>query len=216
MKIKVLTFSNIPTHPGLRKLELSLIKHGWDYQILTGTWNGFGTKPRSVFQAITDLEAHGYTHVLFTDAHDTVFLQGPDALKKQVFEPGFGYVSAEKACWPDADREPEYGYVTRPSPWCFVNSGQYLMPVPMFKEIFETLPCHDREDDQRWMTTVYLSHRWKIILDINCSIFQSIAFAAPGDFMIKDKKLFNTVTRKSAIAAHGNGKTNMEWVYNLK
>jgi hypothetical protein len=216
MKIKVLTFSNMPDHPGLRALELSLIKHGWDYSIITGSWQGFGTKPQSVYNSLKDLEEHGYTHVLFTDAHDTVFLQSPDALNRQVFEPGFAYISAEKACWPDADRAPEYGYHTPPpSPWCYVNSGQYLMPIPMFREIFEFMPCEDREDDQRWLTTAYLSHRWKMILDINCKIFQSIAFPAMGDFMSKDGKLLNTITRTQPIAAHGNGKTPLEWLYNL-
>jgi hypothetical protein len=216
MKIKVLTFSNLTENSGLAQLKRSLARHGWDYDVITGTWYGFGTKIRSVADALPALFEQGYTHVLFTDAHDTYFLQGPDSLKRKIFAPNFGYISAEKACWPDAHRAKDYGYVPAPpSPWCYVNSGQYFIPIALMRQIVEENPVQYEDDDQRWFTSVFLSRKYPLLLDVNCKIFQSIAFHADGDFTIREKQFINTITRTQPIAAHGNGKTDMEWLYKL-
>jgi len=213
MKIAVVTFSDMPKHPGLARLQNSAIRHSWDFQPIFGTWGGYGTKINETARIARVLQAKGYTHILFQDAHDTYFVRPAKEFEAAVLDPGFMFVSSEKACWPDPNRADDYHYNdTPPSPWCYVNSGQYLAPIALFLRIVEENPISNIDDDQRWLTNVYLSKRYPIILDVNCNLFQSIAFEAPGDFRINDKGLINTTTRCRAFAVHGNGRTPMEWV----
>lgn len=213
MKIAVVTFSDMPKHPGLARLQNSAIRHGWDFYPIIGTWRGYGTKIIETAQFAAKLQDDGYTHIMFQDAHDTYFVRPAKDFQPAVPDPGFMFLSAEKACWPDPNRAVDYHYnASPPSPWCYVNSGQYLAPIALFLRIVEENPISKSDDDQRWMTSVYLSRKYPIVLDVNCYRFQSIAFEAPGDFRIDDKGLINTITRGRAFAVHGNGRTPMDWV----
>ncbi len=219
MKIKVITVTDQPKNPGFLKLAESLDRHGWDWMRVPCEWKGFGTKVLSVYNACPDLLQKGYTHVLHTDAHDTYFLQSP--FNMPPVKENIPLISTEKACWPDAHRASEYpdyyrGDMLANPVWRFVNSGQYLFPIKLFMEVVDAMPIFPQDDDQRWLTSVYLAKRWPIQLDYTCAVFQSIAFEAPVDFVTRGGRLKNRITNTYPIAVHGNGKTNMEWVYDLK
>jgi hypothetical protein len=65
------------------------------------------------------------------------------------------------------------------------------------------------------MTSIYLSAKYNTLLDTGCMFFQSIAFPAEGEFEVNKLGLCNTITDSRPCAAHGNGRTPMEWVYKL-
>jgi hypothetical protein len=217
MKLAAVTVTDNPNNHGFLLLQQSAKRHGYDFYPLVTRFYGFGTKIIETAKAAEDLKRHGYSHILFMDAHDTYFLRPEKSIKSALFDPGFMFVSAEKACWPDPHKASDYHYqAAPPSPWCYVNSGQYLAPIDTFLQIVEENPIQHEADDQRWLTGVYLQHTYPIILDINCKIFQSIAFADDNDFRTDERGLINTITRSRPFAAHGNGKTPMEWIYQIK
>lgn len=214
MKIAAFTITNQPTHPGLAKLKASAERHGYDLTVTEAPWRGYGGKILHSAEFASSVQ-DTHTHILFMDAHDTYFLRSCSELEKKVIAPHQFIASAEKACWPDADRAKDYHYATPPSPWCYLNSGQYLTPIPLLLRIVEENPIQEREDDQRWMTSVFLSGKYDMRVDMNCRIFQSIAFPEKSDFRTDEKGLYNTVTRTRPFAAHGNGRTPMQWIYEL-
>lgn len=217
MKLAAVTVTDNPNNHGFLLLQESAKRHGYDFHPVIAPFYGFGTKILETAKAAQSLKSQDYTHIIFMDAHDTYFLRSAKSIKTALFDPGFMFVSAEKACWPDPHKATDYHYQSAPpSPWCYVNSGQYLAPIDTFLQIVEENPIIDTDDDQRWLTAVYLQHTYPIVLDINCKIFQSIAFPTENDFRVDDRGLINTITRSRPFAAHGNGKTDMQWIYNLK
>lgn len=214
MKIKIVTVSDQPNNPGLKQLVRSLEHFGYDYHVIPAVWRWFGTKIIETAAYLRTLP-EDYTHVLFTDAHDTFFIGGPAEFNDKLYSQAHAWVSAEKACWPDPNVAERYTHTNR-SEWKYVNSGQYLFPIPLFLQVVEENPIKYTDDDQRWLTSVYLSGKYDILLDANCRLFQSIAFQSADDFTVNAAgRVRNRKQLSTPIAIHGNGKTNMEWIYNL-
>jgi hypothetical protein len=216
MKIAAVTVTNQPDHPGLKQLKRSAEKHGYDFTIFRATWRGYGGKVLDVAEFCRENQQQDYTHILFMDAHDSYFLRPYEDFVAKIWNPELMIIGAKKACWPDPDRAQAYEYISGPfSPWRYVNSGQYLAPIDLFLRIVDENPIHEREDDQRWMTSIYLSAKYKTHLDTGCMFFQSIAFEAERDFEINKVGLCNKITDSRPCAAHGNGRTPMGWIYRL-
>jgi hypothetical protein len=208
MKIKTLAAVSTIENTGLKKLEASLIKFGYDYKILQNpsiqwNWGGLG----DVYNWCLSEEAQTYTHFLFTDGFDTVALSPLEEIKiadKIIY-------SGEKACFPRSDWADRHAESTK---WKYLNHGQLFAPISLYLELYKDcfelpLTC------QEWAMEKYLNGDDRLIIDTNCDIFQSMAFDYEGDIVADGDRILNTITGTRAIFAHGNGRTNIDWIYKL-
>lgn len=204
-KIKYLTFSTRQDE-GLDELIRSWKRHNLDFHVIEGEWKGFGTKIIETYNYVKYLD--NYTHFIFVDAYDVIFLGDPEPLIKYQ---DHVIISCEKACWPDATLESKY---TDGGIWKYPNSGSYFAPIDLFIKIFDENPIEFKDDDQLWFHKVILRNDYKILRDTNCTIFQSIAFEEEGDFEYEGS--FKNKKKDSyPVVIHGNGKTDMSKIKKL-
>jgi hypothetical protein len=196
MRLKVITVATHDNH-GLQMLRKSLDLGGMDYVILGlgEPWHGFGTKiilTRDYLRTLT-----GYTHFIFVDAYDTVFL-------KPITDYEGGIIfSTEKNCWPDVDKAKEYPVTA--GPFRYLNSGCYIAPIDEYLQLTDQFPVDYTDDDQRYFTNIYLK-TGAIKLDNDCKLFQSYAFTDQNDLTILPDKVINKHSQSEPAVIHFNGK----------
>lgn len=226
MKLIVLTTSDRVDHPGWFKLEASLKYHRYDYQHILQKFV-FGHQLPIVFDWCKNYKGD-CTHLLYTDCFDTVAFSGPDEVIGKAdalmgpAEECWGVVpkrirmliSGEKACFPLQDRRHEYPEAV--TPWKFVNGGGWLVEIEFFKQLCFSEGLDDTINDQVFLMDAYLTYRHDIMIDTDCRIFQTIAFSDPKKEWIEvDGRFRNKGTWQFPVFFHGNGRTNMDWVYRL-
>jgi hypothetical protein len=205
MKIKVITVATQDNH-GLQMLRKSLDLAGMDYAVLGlgETWRGFGTKiilTRDYLRTLT-----GYTHFIFVDAYDTVFL-------KPITDYEGGIIfSTEKNCWPDVDKVNEYPETE--GPFRYLNSGCYIAPIDVYLQLIDQFPIDYADDDQRYFTNIYLK-TCAIKLDTDCKLFQSYAFTDHNDLTILPDKVINKHSQSEPAVIHFNGKCFDQKIYSM-
>lgn len=205
-KTKLITTTN--DRSKCDKLEKSLQHFGWDYEIIVHPWYGFLSKIHETYKYLKSIE-HEYSHFLYTDAWDTVVMQKPNFSL-----PGGLLISAERACYPHPEKEPLYP--AHASPWKFVNGGGWGGEIKAFIEMYEKCPPTSELNDQVYLTERFLNREREgnsIQLDYLCRFFQTIAFCPESDFKITGTDIINTVHSTTPFIWHGNGHTNMDWIY---
>jgi len=154
-----------------------------------------------------------YTHILFVDAFDVLFIGNEVQIEERVKQLGnHDFIcSTEKACWPNPELDSQYPLLSS-SPWCYLNSGSYIARREYLVDLFrkeEVQGLEEPFDDQLWLTQLYLKDPEKVIkLDTQCVLFQSVAFLAEGEFLTEGK-FKNNVTGEHPIILHGNGHTDL-------
>jgi hypothetical protein len=188
-------------------LEKSLKHFGWDYEIIQASWRGFGTKLNTL---------NAYLHenpkvdkFIFVDGYDTFFLGNEEEFMSKIKSPSL--ISTEINCWPDIAREGDYPSSKHKFKYC--NSGTYFMQSELFKMLMEREPIQDDADDQRWMTDQVIKRGLSLDYDRQC--FQTLCGILKGEdyILLENRMLTNNGTRPVII--HGNGKANMEFIYDL-
>lgn len=201
-RIKVITVAT-GENRGLSALRKSCINQGMDLTVLSlgETWRGFGMKIIRTYEYLKTLE--GYTHFIFVDAYDTLFL-------KPITDPPIDAIvfSTEKHKWPDADAN----YPPDEMVWPYLNSGCYIAEIKAFLELIERHPVKFEDDDQRYFTNIYLTED-TITLDKACQFFQSYAFETPGDFTLSRNTIINNITGTEPAVVHFNGKCQDPKIY---
>lgn len=197
MRIKVITVASHESE-GLATLRKSAANHRMDLTVLGlgQGWRGFGSKIILTYEYLKTLT--DYTHFIFVDAYDTLFLHPVTAA------PDYILFSCEKHKWPDANIE----YPMRTgvwTPWKYLNSGSYIAPIKDYLELIEANSVNFADDDQRYFTSLYINSD-KIKLDTQCRLFQSYAFLQPGDFTLTPDSLHNNITGTDPAIIHFNGK----------
>lgn len=196
---------------GLHDLRESAARHGWSFYDFIREWRGFPTKLIGVRDELPNLKRLGHTHVVFTDAYDTVAVGPPSAITDHLNEGML--ISCEKACWPKAELSPFYEPC--PTDWKYLNSGGYLADIDFLGDVI-LKGCDDARvlDDQLFMHEKYLSGIPKILLDQTCSVFQTVAHCFSfkhqhwsGIFENIDGRLKNKQTGTFPVLVHGNGRT---------
>ena len=207
MRIKCITVATQDT-PHLQALIRSAKRCGMDLTVLGmgETWQGFGMKIILTRGYLKTLE--GYTHFIFVDAYDTLFLKHIDEV------PDYPLFSTEKQCWPDASKAGQYP--EGKTQWKFLNSGCYSSPIKKYLELVDRYPVQMSDDDQGYFTHIFLHQvigSYKI--DYDCKLFQSFAFNTPGDFIIKNGQLTNNITQTQPAIIHFNGKCHDKTIYDM-
>lgn len=203
MRLKVLTVATSECH-GLTMLKKSLDRAGMDYTVLGlgDTWRGFGTKIILTRDYLRTLQ--GYTHFIFVDAYDTLFLKPVHAVPDHIL------FSAEKNCWPDAGAP----YPPSDKVFRYLNSGAYSAPIKEWLELVDQHPVSYGDDDQRYFTKLYLE-TGGITLDTQCAIFQSYAFTDGNDLTILPDRIINNHSKTEPAIIHFNGKCADQKVYSM-
>lgn len=188
-----------------------------------------------IYKGLLFLRDKGYEKVIYSDAADTYFVKA--------FEPpDYLLISVEKACFPDEALAAEYPPCA--TPWRYVNAGNWCGPIQSAIDFFETNGLHLHQEEhingQREWHHAYLNsidkitpgkllHKFNVHLDTKCEYMQSIAFEDPDDFQIITNRkmeewpkvtngesyILNRKTGTSPCVFHGNGRTPMDWIYNL-
>lgn len=182
-------------------------------------WNlnnyvGTGSIMKMQYDALLELKDK-YKYVIYSDGADTYFVSKvtpPDDIL---------VISAEKNCFPDpttAERYPE-----TISPWRYVNAGNWCAPIELAIDFFEkyrlNIYQNDHVNGQREWHDAYLKaleDNYPVHLDINCQIFQTTAFAHDGEIIVEEERIKNTKQGTWPCILHGNGRTDMSWLYKLE
>jgi hypothetical protein len=214
IKLLVISFSSNTTNPGLHHLQNSLKKFGYMHALLPATNECWGGDNCTVIEEWLKQNRATYTHLLYTDAWDTLALAPVEELISK-YEPHKNYwiYSAEKNCYPRYDWKDEF---KESGAWKYLNAGQFIAPIDLFIETVHANPRAPGKDDQEWGSSIYLfnNHSNKIKLDVGCEIFQSLYMEHEEDFAwTRNGRLFNRVTETYPVFAHANGKVDMRWIY---
>jgi hypothetical protein len=216
MKIKFITYASNSNHNGWVNLEKSLKHFGWDYKLIVSPWKGFGTKLLGVYDHIKNGAEDDLDILIFGDSYDTFMLCSPD----EVIEKYKNHIdkvlfSAELDCWPDKGLIEKYPACN--SPYRFLNGGGFICTVENYINLIDMDPCDHSVNDQERHTDLFLNRNAesKIILDNNCSIFQTLGHTKESDFEYKNRRVINKITGESPCLIHGNGNTPLIKAYEL-
>lgn len=157
-----------------------------------------------------------YDKLIYADAADSVFIRA--------FEPPDGKIiySTEKACYPHPSLAAEYP--DPKGPWRYLNGGGFCGSIDLLIEFYDKYGLTKHVGDlngQYIMALAYLQAKkdgFPIELDQDCQYFQTTAFEDPADFGIPNttgKDIMNLVTGTMPHLWHGNGRTDMTWIYKL-
>lgn len=220
MNIITITCVTDVTNPGLIKLKNSLDKFNYEYSVihdisLNYSWGGL----IHVYEFCKN--PGKFTHVLATDGFDTLAMGGIEEVYERYTSTDKMLFSAEKGCFPRsdwADRHlvtgEDYGKrAVGGSRWRYLNHGQFITPCELFVELYKgvfeiPIIC------QEWAMDRFL-YGAPIELDTNCDIFQPIAFTDGDEYSADGNRVVNNVNGTKPTFIHGNGKTNMDWVYEI-
>jgi len=212
-KMKIITCVSDKDNDGHRQLIRSLNHFGYDYDVLVHPF-GFGRQMQYVYQWCKA----NWGWFLYTDGWDTFALAGLEELKSKMPEGCNMIISAEKNCYPHADKSVRYPVCD--TEWKYVNGGGFMADAEYFWRVYEDTHQPD-DNDQDWLTEVFLSG--KALLDTCCGIFQTIAFEGQTDFSRvltspgwdDGVRLRNNKTNSLPIFIHGNAQTPMKKIYQL-
>lgn len=217
MKIKTLTFCSNQAIEGAQRSFESTTRLGFDREIVPlVNFNKWGCLVDDV-EPWCRLNRDKYTHVLYQDAWDTLALGSFDELVSKI-PPGIKFFgSTEKACFPDPELAAQYP--PSDSKWRYVNGGLWLAEIDYWLQLCEEVPMNGKID-QLWLAERYIEKKAlgdPVALDTYCDIFQSIAFEDKEDFAVtRDGRVYNRKTGSLPVIIHGNGKTDMQWIYDIK
>jgi hypothetical protein len=219
MKLLILTFSTNRYDARVAPLENSLKQFGYDYAVLSGPQFSWGGNNYIHIAEWLKQNRGDYTHILYTDAWDTLALAPPHHIKDiylNIFEPltangDYWLFSGEKNCFPRGDWGAKYPYK---GPWTFLNAGGYLAPIDLYIELVEKRKRRPSVNDQEWGTEIFLfDNPGKVLIDNDCKIFQTLYMSTPNELMItRTGNLYNCVTNTYPIFVHGNAKADMGWI----
>jgi hypothetical protein len=154
------------------------------------------------------------TVILFSDSYDVINLSSKDEIIEKYNKFGTDNIlfSAEKTCWPNEDLSIFYPKTN--SSYKYLNSGGFIGKAIDIFNMINSFHLNDSSDDQLFYTKLFLSKKYKIVLDIYCVIFQTLNFSL-NDVVIDyyEKRIFNKGTNTIPCLIHGNGsKVNKDYV----
>lgn len=173
--------------------------------------NGFALQ--DFYKALNQLKDK-YEYAVYTDGGDTFFANDfrPDQ-NRLIY-------STERACYPHPSLAAEYPAPRQQgNPYRFLNGGNWVAPIPIMLEFMERYGLNKYTKDingQHELMVAYLQaikEGFPMQLDEECQYFQTIAFADPGDLIITEQGIKNNITNTYPHIFHGNGRTDMDWIY---
>lgn len=193
---------------GIRQMKKSVSSMGYELAQVPSSDN-----PRKIMKDLYECYKRALTgHELMTyaDAADTLFQRKIDVPTDYIL------YSTEKACFPHRGWAHRFKDDSR---WKFLNNGAFCGPLKLVVEFFDRYKLHSiMENGQAAVQRAYLqaiSEGFPVKLDSNCDQFQSIAFRADDEFEVVDGLVRNKITGTTPALLHGNGLSDMSWIYKL-
>jgi hypothetical protein len=180
------------------------------------TENNRNNPKKAVIDFIECLKSlEGYTHAVYMDGGDSFMQRKPYKIQDYVLYQG------EKRCFPHphlAEHHPQSR-----TEWRYLNGGCWSGKIENLIEFFETCLHMFTEIDengqhiQQKALFYWMDEEIEIKIDSECKLSQSIAFSDNfEDFEImEDKIIRNKITNTIPYILHGNGRTDMNWIYNI-
>ena len=214
----------------------------WGTQQFRKSVEPFGLEIYNVFPPNTPHKGNGfiyqYFYKAFLDLKDkyktVIYSDGADTFFQKVFVPPTDRIiySVEKAIWPPASRFPHLAelykkyydrprFTNVPGPWLYLNGGNWCGPIDLLIEFYERYGLNQLTGDingQKEQAEAFMKadeDGFPIEFDLKCEYFQTTAFENQGDFSLAEdgKSLVNNLTGTTPCILHGNGRTNMEAIY---
>lgn len=212
--MKLITTASDPNHPGWLQFKRSLDHFGWDYHLIVHTYTNYNDK---IIALSNYLRTSGLTHFAYADSYDSFALAPQKELEDKYYQADTLIYGLEKACWPHPEKADKFP--SSPYPQRFINGGGFIGPVNIFLHLLEQSPIQNSQNDQVWAQDNYIANPDKIGLDRDCSIFQTMAHTSEDEFqkieIDGNVRLLNLHTKTLPILFHGNGHTNIDWIYNV-
>jgi hypothetical protein len=196
IKCKLIATATNLEHNGFKQFKRSLDAFGWDYEILSHNYVAYGSKMRNAYEYAKKTDC---THLFISDAYDVLVLGTMQQALNRIQDKDVMLFNAEKGCYPYPEKATLYPNQSAKFP--YLNGGLCFVSVPLFIEMFEANPIADSDNDQANLTDLFLGGKYKLQLDYDCKIFQSIAFCDPYEI------------GNNSIFYHGNGGTPMQYIY---
>lgn len=226
MKLLVITRCTHNWNYGHSNLVNSLHHFGYNFKVIIDeTWRPWKNCPKAHAEWLKN-NRENYTHILHTDAWDTISLASVDELcsKYKEIADGKWLHSTEKNCFPKKEECAFVTYIPEQFPsnsyWKFANGGGYIAPIDLFIDVVENTPRRNTDDektnenDNEWANNLFLYYNNnKIILDHQCQIFQTLFWEQEGDLSWKNNRLVNNITKSIPVFIHGNGGSNIRGVW---
>lgn len=219
MKIKLITTASDPNNEGWKTFERSLIKHGWDYQLIVGEWRGYASKLLDLYSYLKTGAEDDTDLIMYSDSYDSLMLATPDEVIRKWddiigLHKVMGYAPmnnilwyAERACWPYG--EWTYLFPDSPTPYKHLNGGGWIATPQQTINLIELMPVIPSAEfnDQVHNTKIFLTKNYlaNIQLDYYCEIFQCMAHAGENDFSVIDGRVRNNITGTMPCVCHQNG-----------
>lgn len=188
---------------------------------------GNGEVLRLLYNTYKDLDEP----ICYADGADSFFLRPINIPTDRIL------YSTEKNIWPQTDElAKEWGwyyfdnelikgsFANVPAHnWPYLNGGGYCGPSKLLAEFFDKygldkLGTIGDAHSQRHQTLAFLRAQedgFPIELDQLCTEFQTIGFFNQSDFSILPGVLYNNLTGSTPALIHGNGRTDMGWIYQI-
>ena len=180
--------------------------HEWRGGMENGTIGG-GQKLNEVLEVIKDMDNKLIlicdTFDLFPVAYQEEIITKYEKLcpQKQIL------ISAEIVCWPDKALIKRYPQVS--TKYRYLNSGCIMGYRDDIYRILSTYVIEDKHDDQLYFTLRFLEANNNILLDYNCSLFQTL-YAATPDVVVHNNRVYNKYTNTYPVFIHGNGLAKLD------
>lgn len=225
--MKVITVVNDTNDFGFNLLRLSCALNDLQLVVLVGR-EDFSTN-RIKDELLQDYleEANNDDIILFTDGNDAVFTAPEAEILAKFKQANSDLVfSAETECWPDVALAEKYPSVS--GPYKYLNSGGFIGRAGLIKELLVDddvdMNNFKRSNQYLWAQR-YFKNTDKMTLDTNCEIFLTFTPQIPmhyssdnsalyfelmnewfqNNFVVKNGRIFNAITKTWACHAHFNG-----------
>lgn len=199
LKVLTVTTDLQQTRPLIQSLE----KNGFDFEVIQTVWRGFGTKLIEVYNYLK--EHPEVDRFIFCDAFDVVCLGTQSEFEEKLGEWSDKIVlSAEKGCWPDPKLERFYEPL-KDHGFNYVNSGIYYSPSHIFIDLIERYSPKYEEDDQLFMSKMFLFESDEIMLDREQELFNSHSFISEVEYGYENGRV--QILGNESVFIHKNGRT---------
>lgn len=212
VKIAFITACVYPNTDPIRMLAASAKRCGIDLFPYGkgGRFNGWGdVKVTKLLPLLASLEDEGFTHVLYTDGRDSLFVRDRGHIIHSYHALGSPpcVLSAEKNCYPDWDLASDFP--DRGTPWRYPCAGQYMGEIPYIREYWAKIQkayTHLDDNDQAWIARGMVDGLLdEVILDSYCDIFQSVVDGNEIDWSKENNAWVNLTTDSQPSVLHFNG-----------
>ena len=184
-----------------------------------GRWDGLGTKPKWLYQAIKSGMVDT-PYVLFTDCWDLVFTKNPETIIDRFVHSFKEYdlvISCEKNCFP-ADLKEHYDALNPTTEYKYLNSGMIVGKTEALLKALEAMDLDNVPDDYRkedgsmehindqflWQQ-LFLKQPVKIALDYNQVLCQTMHDISIDELDFNGAMIQNKETKSYPLAIHLNG-----------